>query len=55
MRNTKQHEVPKATRGIQRTSNKATEENRLKPTLNDMRRKHGLEPLPDGEVVLTKV
>lgn len=25
-----------------------------KPTLNDMRKEHGLDPLPDGNVVITK-
>ena len=27
---------------------------REKPTLNDMRAEHGMEPLPDGNVVITK-
>ena len=26
-----------------------------KPTLNDIRKKNGLGPIPDGDVILTKV
>lgn len=33
---------------------KCETQERVKPTLNDIRKEHGLEPLVDGDVVLTK-